>query len=125
MPDTKGILQYHTVYCASTATLSLTNALATLGEKARHIEKIYFSPLWSSAHTASVEGVAKIQQTEILSFDLTHFMDADTDTKQFLSVDRCLPMDVDLKRGEAFNVGFRLSGSNVGGSVTIAYRDLE
>lgn len=125
MPNTQGMLQYHTVYCASTSGLSLTNALASLGEKKRHIERIWFSPLWSSAPTNSLEAVAKIQQTEILSFDLTHFMDTDTDTDQYLSVKRDLEMDVTLERGEAFNVGFRLSGTNVGGSVTIAYRDLE
>lgn len=125
MPDTRNILQYHTVYCASTSGLSITNALATLGEKKRHIERIWFSPLWSSSPTNSLEAVAKIQQTEILSFDMSHWMDTDTDTDQYKDVERSLPMDVTLERGEAFNVGFRLTGTNVGGSVTIAYRDLD
>ena len=125
MPDMKGVLQYFSVECASTATESITNAVNGLGEKKRKIERIWFSPLWASSPLNTLYAIAKVQQTEVLKFDISHFMDLDSDTDQFLAIDRSLSMDLTLDRGEAFNVGFRKSGSNVGGTVSFAYRDLE
>lgn len=125
MVQMMGVLQYTTVSVSGSAAENLTNALSGLGEKKRKIEKIWFAPDWNSAPTNSLYAVAKVQQTEVLRFDISHFMDLDTDTDQFLAIDRSLPMDLQLERGESFNVGFSKTGATPGGTVSIAYRDLE
>lgn len=125
MAEIKGILQYYTATVSGSNSENLTNIVNNLGEKKRKIEHIWFAPTWVSSPTNTLYAVAKIQQTEILLFDLSNFMDLDTDTDQFLSVQRGLAMDCVLERGEAFNVGFSKSGATPGGTVSIAYRDLE
>lgn len=121
----KGVLQYHTVAVSGSLAENLTNALSGLGERKRKIERIWFCPDFASAPTINLQVVAKVQQTEVLRFDHSNFQDLDSDTKQYLSVDRSLPMDLVLDEGQAFNVGFYKSGATPGGTVSFAYRDLE
>lgn len=125
MVSMMGQLQYQSVAVSGSLVENLTNGLSGLGEKKRKIERIWFAEDWSGAPDNAEYAVAKVEQTEVLRFYLGHFKDLDTDTDQYLSVQRSIEMDLILERGQAFNVGFSLSGGTPGGVVTFAYRDLE
>lgn len=121
--------KYKTIHIGTSATESLANALAGLGEKRRTI--IGLIPALTpntSANFADIDDQtlqAYKNQDNICEYSLGSFANPITSAVDFPTGFDLIPLDVQLEPGDGFQVGFKDHNSTtcVTGRITIVYDD--